>query len=76
MLVYFNHLFYFQCDDNFVKCNYTEGPSAWAGSFEKLLADPLGLHMFAVSIYIFFSTESYIVKGKYYSGRKRSSKRF
>ncbi|XP_050510624.1 regulator of G-protein signaling loco isoform X2 [Diabrotica virgifera virgifera] len=47
------------CDDqNFVKCNYSEGPSVWAGSFEKLLADPLGLHMFAEFLKKEFSAEN------------------
>lgn len=48
-----------RCDDqNFVKCNYSEGPSVWAGSFEKLLEDPLGLHMFAEFLKKEFSAEN------------------
>ncbi|CAG9863617.1 unnamed protein product [Phyllotreta striolata] len=47
------------CDgQNFVKCIYPEGPSAWEGSFEKLLADPLGLHMFAEFLKKEFSAEN------------------
>ncbi|XP_056640653.1 regulator of G-protein signaling loco [Diorhabda sublineata] len=47
------------CDDqNFVKCSYPEGPSVWAGSFEKLLEDPLGLHMFAEFLKKEFSAEN------------------
>ncbi|KAJ8924390.1 hypothetical protein NQ315_007186 [Exocentrus adspersus] len=48
-----------QCDQNGVaKCNNTEGPAGWATSFEKLLEDPLGLHLFAEFLKKEFSAEN------------------
>ncbi|CAH1163571.1 unnamed protein product [Phaedon cochleariae] len=50
-----NNLF----DQNgFAKCSSPEGPTAWAHSFEKLLEDPLGLHMFTESLKKQFSAEN------------------
>lgn len=46
-----------QCEKNGApKCNGggAEGPASWATSFEKLLEDPLGLHKFAVSSFLFY----------------------
>ncbi|XP_018575675.1 regulator of G-protein signaling loco isoform X4 [Anoplophora glabripennis] len=48
-----------QCDQNGVaKCSSTEGPAAWATSFEKLLEDPAGLHTFAEFLKKEFSAEN------------------
>lgn len=42
-------LFLLQCEENDnTKSNNSDGPAAWAVSFEKLLEDHLGLHTFAV----------------------------
>nr|XP_023014758.1 regulator of G-protein signaling loco isoform X2 [Leptinotarsa decemlineata] len=48
-----------QFDQNvFAKCTNPEGPVAWAQSFEKLLEDSLGLHMFAEFLKKEFSAEN------------------
>lgn len=50
MLVYINEeYFVLQSDQNGAKYGSGEGPASWACSFEKLLEDPMGLHVFAVS---------------------------
>lgn len=50
MLVYINkEYFVLQSDQHGAKYGNTEGPASWACSFEKLLDDPMGLHVFAVS---------------------------
>lgn len=50
MLVYINKEYFFlQSDQNGAKYGNAEGPASWACSFEKLLDDPMGLHVFAVS---------------------------
>lgn len=41
-----------QCEENGSNKG-TGGPAGWASSFEKLLEDPLGLHTFAVSTFLF-----------------------
>lgn len=52
MLVYINEeYFLLQSDQNGAKYGSTEGSAAWACSFEKLLDDPMGLHVFAVSFH-------------------------
>ncbi|KAG5893133.1 hypothetical protein JTB14_034153 [Gonioctena quinquepunctata] len=42
----------------FARCGSSEGPAAWAQTFEKLLEDPLGLHMFAEFLKKEFSAEN------------------
>lgn len=61
MLVYIDDFedlddyFVLQSEQNGVaKYGSSEGPAAWAYSFEKLLEDPLGLLIFAVSIILHF----------------------
>lgn len=50
MLVYVNEeYFLLQSDQNGAKYGSSDGPASWACSFEKLLDDPMGLHVFAVS---------------------------
>lgn len=58
MLVYINkEYFVLQSDQHGAKYGNTEGPASWACSFEKLLDDPMGLHVFAVS----YSTKKIIL---------------
>lgn len=57
MLVYiddFDDFFELQSEQNGIaKYGNSEGPASWACSFEKLLEDPLGLLVFAVSLNYF-----------------------
>lgn len=60
MLVYINQEFFvLQSDENGAKYGSTEGPASWACDFEKLLDDPMGLQVFAVSV-IFYHFKAVI----------------